>query len=88
MNTRLNQDAVLSSAEPFYQALGNEEVVFRHAWQYGMPVLIKGPTGCGKTPFVQHMAHRLNLPLSTVACHDDLSAADLVGRHLIGVQGT
>ena len=50
--------------------------MFEQAWQHGMPVLIKGPTGCGKTRFVQHMAHRLNLPLYTVACHDDLSAAD------------
>ncbi|HAR06102.1 MAG TPA: AAA family ATPase, partial [Pseudomonas sp.] len=69
---------------PFYQPLGNEEQLFEQAWQHGMPVLIKGPTGCGKTRFVQHMAYRLNLPLYTVACHDDLSAADLVGRHLIG----
>ena len=75
-------------ARPFYQACGNEEVLFQHAWEHGLPVLIKGPTGCGKTRFVQHMAHRLNLPLYTVACHDDLSAADLVGRHLIGAQGT
>ena len=49
-----------------------------------MPLLIKGPTGCGKTRFVSHMAARLGLPLFTVACHDDLTAADLVGRHLIG----
>ena len=88
MNTSLNQDVSVSSDEPFYQTLGNEETVFRQAWQHGMPVLIKGPTGCGKTRFVQHMAHRLNQPLYTVACHDDLSAADLVGRHLIGAQGT
>ena len=76
------------SAAPFYQAVANEEALFEQAWRHGMPVLIKGPTGCGKTRFVQHMAHRLNLPLYTVACHDDLSAADLVGRHLIGNQGT
>ncbi|MCB1922316.1 MAG: CbbQ/NirQ/NorQ/GpvN family protein, partial [Gammaproteobacteria bacterium] len=50
--------------------------------------LIKGPTGCGKTRFVQHMAARLGRPLYTVACHDDLTAADLVGRHLIGSDGT
>ena len=74
--------------EPFYQAQDNEQVLFEQAWHHGMPVLIKGPTGCGKTRFVQHMAHRLNLPLYTVACHDDLSAADLIGRHLIGAQGT
>lgn len=76
------------SAAPFYQAVANEEELFEQAWRHGMPVLIKGPTGCGKTRFVQHMAHRLNLPLYTVACHDDLSAADLVGRHLIGSEGT
>ena len=81
-------DTAALRAMPFYQALGNEEVLFEKAWQHGMPVLIKGPTGCGKTRFVQYMAHRLNLPLYTVACHDDLSAADLVGRHLIGAQGT
>ena len=52
---------------PFYQPLGNEEQLFQQAWQHGMPVLIKGPTGCGKTRFVQHRAHRLNLPLYTVA---------------------
>jgi len=73
---------------PYYQNITNEEVVFMQAWQHQLPLLIKGPTGCGKTRFVQHMAHRLNLPLYTVACHDDLSATDLVGRHLIGADGT
>jgi len=73
---------------PYYQNINNEEVVFMQAWQHQLPLLIKGPTGCGKTRFVQHMAHRLNLPLYTVACHDDLSATDLVGRHLIGADGT
>ena len=74
--------------EPFYQPLDNEQHLFEHAWRHHLPVLIKGPTGCGKTRFVQHMAHRLNLALYTVACHDDLSAADLLGRHLIGSDGT
>src|SRR5690606_5098553 len=73
---------------PYYQPLGNEAQLFEQAWRHGMPVLVKGPTGCGKTRFVQHMAHRLGLPLYTVACHDDLSATDLVGRHLIGAEGT
>ncbi len=72
----------------FYQPTGNEVALFTEAAAQGMPVLIKGPTGCGKTRFVQHMAQRLNRPLYTVACHDDLSAADLVGRHLIGSDGT
>jgi nitric oxide reductase NorQ protein len=69
---------------PFYQAAGDEVAVFEHAWKNRLPLLIKGPTGCGKTRFVAHMAARLGLPLYTVACHDDLTAADLVGRHLIG----
>ncbi|MBO1113947.1 CbbQ/NirQ/NorQ/GpvN family protein [Bordetella petrii] len=73
---------------PYYRPLGNEAQLFERAWRHGMPVLVKGPTGCGKTRFVQHMAHRLGLPLYTVACHDDLSATDLVGRHLIGAAGT
>ncbi|HEX8962533.1 MAG TPA: AAA family ATPase [Rhodocyclaceae bacterium] len=69
---------------PYYEAAGNELQLFEHAWKNRLPVLIKGPTGVGKTRFVAHMAARLGLPLFTVACHDDLTAADLVGRHLIG----
>ena len=69
---------------PFYQSDSDEVEVFQHAWKNRLPLLIKGPTGCGKTRFVSHMAARLGLPLYTVACHDDLTAADLVGRHLIG----
>ncbi|MEZ5585435.1 MAG: CbbQ/NirQ/NorQ/GpvN family protein [Sedimenticolaceae bacterium] len=73
---------------PFYCPQGNEIALFERAWANQLPVLIKGPTGCGKTRFVQHMAARLGRPLYTVACHDDLTAADLVGRHLIGESGT
>lgn len=68
---------------PYYEAAGEEVALFEHAWRNKLPVLIKGPTGVGKTRFVTHMAARLGLPLHTVACHDDLTAADLVGRHLI-----
>lgn len=68
---------------PFYLASGNEERVFLAAATQRLPVMIKGPTGCGKTRFVEAMAHRLGRPLVTVACHDDLTAADLVGRHLL-----
>src|SRR5574343_1098854 len=68
---------------PFYQPASDECELFERAWRNRLPVLIKGPTGCGKTRFVTHMAARLGLPLFTVACHDDLCAADLVGRHLI-----
>ncbi|MEK8089698.1 CbbQ/NirQ/NorQ/GpvN family protein [Thermithiobacillus plumbiphilus] len=69
---------------PFYAAQAEEIALFEQAWRNQLPLLIKGPTGCGKTRFVSYMASRLGLPLFTVACHDDLSAADLVGRHLIG----
>jgi nitric oxide reductase NorQ protein len=77
-----------SSALPFYSPQHNEVELFERAWRHHLPVLIKGPTGCGKTRFVTHMAARLNRPIYTVACHDDLSAADLIGRHLIGDHGT
>lgn len=73
---------------PFYLPQGNEADLFQHAWNNQLPVMIKGPTGCGKTRFIEHMAARLGRPLYTVSCHDDLTAADLVGRHLIGEQGT
>ncbi len=74
----------LHQEAPYYEAAGNEIALFEQAWRNRLPLLIKGPTGVGKTRFVAHMAARLGLPLFTVACHDDLTAADLVGRHLIG----
>jgi nitric oxide reductase NorQ protein len=77
-----------SGVLPYYEPQGNEVMLFEYAWRHRLPMLIKGPTGCGKTRFVQYMAARLGRPLYTVACHDDLSAADLVGRHLIGDHGT
>lgn len=71
------------TAVPFYQPTGNEERLFETAWRNHLPLLLKGPTGCGKTRFVSHMAAKLNVPLYTVSCHDDLTAADLTGRYLI-----
>jgi len=71
------------AAVPYYAAQGDECALFEHAAAQRLPLLIKGPTGCGKTRLVEHMAARLGRPLVTVSCHDDLSAADLVGRHLI-----
>jgi len=76
------------ASSTYYQEQDNEVSLFEYAYEHQLPVLIKGPTGCGKTRFVQHMARKLNKPLYTVACHDDLTAADLVGRHLIGPNGT
>ena len=73
---------------PHYTELADEIAIFEMAYRSQLPVLIKGPTGCGKTRFVEHMAARFRRPLFTVSCHDDLSAADLVGRHLIGPEGT
>jgi nitric oxide reductase NorQ protein len=72
-----------ASIIPAYLPQGNEAQVFEAAWRRRLPLLLKGPTGCGKTRFVRHMAAVLQRPLYTVACHDELSAADLVGRFLI-----
>lgn len=78
--------------EPYYLPLGDEIEIFSAAWAQRLPVLLKGPTGCGKTRFVEYMAHRIFRqemqsaiaePLQTVACHEDLSATDLVGRFLL-----
>ena len=68
---------------PLYVPQHNEVEVFNTAFSKQLPLMLKGPTGCGKTRFVTHMAEQLNVPLYTVACHDDLTAADLVGRYLI-----
>jgi nitric oxide reductase NorQ protein len=81
------QDAVHTSgtARPYYVATGNEEKIFKAAYRQGLSIVLKGPTGCGKTRFVEAMASDLGRPLVTVSCHDDLTAADLVGRfHLRG----
>ncbi len=69
--------------EPYYVALGDEIAIFESAYRHGIPVLLKGPTGCGKTRFMETMAWRLERPLVTVSCHDDLSTSDLVGRYLV-----
>ena len=69
--------------EPFYLPTGKEVELFEAAYAAKLPVLLKGPTGCGKTRFVEHMAWRLHRSLFTVACHEDLSATDLVGRFLL-----
>jgi nitric oxide reductase NorQ protein len=80
----------VTTRNPYYLPLGDEVAVFTAAWESRLPVLLKGPTGCGKTRFVEHMAARLLgarnggvPPLITVACHEDLTGSDLVGRYLI-----
>ncbi|HJP67354.1 MAG TPA: CbbQ/NirQ/NorQ/GpvN family protein [Sphingomicrobium sp.] len=76
-------DRTDASAEPLYFPVANEEQLFRAADREQLAVILKGPTGVGKTRFVEWMAHRLGRPLITVACHEDLTAADLVGRYLL-----
>lgn len=73
----------LCSEAPFYRAVGDEVEVFRAATRRGLPVLLKGPTGCGKTRFVEAMAHELGRDVITVAGHEDMTSADLVGRFLL-----
>lgn len=82
MDGSMNQKQGAADA-PFYLPQGDECDVFSAAYANNLPVLLKGPTGCGKTRFVTHMAARLGRPLYTVACHDDLAAADLIGRYLL-----
>ncbi|HEX2214199.1 MAG TPA: AAA family ATPase, partial [Mycobacterium sp.] len=80
------QDGAMSQLDPsrpYYRQVGNEEAVFKAAYRQGLSLVLKGPTGCGKTRFVEAMAHDLGRPLITVACHDDLTTADLVGRYLL-----
>ena len=69
--------------EPYYLAVGKETELFEAAYKAKLPVMLKGPTGCGKTRFIEYMAWRLGRPLITVACHEDLSSTDLVGRFLL-----
>ena len=76
-------DAYSLDHEPYYAEVGGEVELFTTAAKLRMPVLLKGPTGCGKSRFVQSMAYQLGRPLGTVACHEDLTASDLVGRYLL-----
>jgi nitric oxide reductase NorQ protein len=68
---------------PYYEPQGNEVAIFEAAYRKRLPVMLKGPTGCGKTRFLEFMAFQLNRPLVTVSCHEDLTSSDLVGRFLL-----
>lgn len=74
--------------EPYYRPVEDEIALFTAAYAQRLPVMLKGPTGCGKTRFIEHMAWRLGRPLMTVACHEDMTASDLVGRYLLDAEGT
>jgi len=74
--------------EPFYQPTGDEVTLYESAYACRLPVMVKGPTGCGKSRFIEYMAWKLQKPLITVACNEDMTAADLVGRFLLDENGT
>jgi nitric oxide reductase NorQ protein len=76
------------TSQPFYLPIKDEVQVFETAYELKLPVMLKGPTGCGKTRFLEHMAWKLSRPLVTIACHEDLTASDLVGRFLLKRQET
>ena len=86
MNTPIAQ--YLIESEPYYRAVADEVELFDAAYSVRMPMMLKGPTGCGKTRFVEYMAWKLGKPLITVACNEDMTASDLVGRFLLSAAGT
>jgi nitric oxide reductase NorQ protein len=81
-------DAYRVAKEPYYRPVADEVELFEAAYSVRMPMMLKGPTGCGKTRLVEHMAWRLKKPLITVACNEDMTASDLVGRFLLDANGT
>ena len=86
--TEMSIDQFRLKAEPYYRPVGNEVDLFEAAYARRMPVMLKGPTGCGKSRFVEYMAFKLGRPLITVACNEDMTASDLVGRFLLDKDGT
>ncbi len=83
-----DREQYLVKQEPFYRAVADEVTNYEAAYQVRMPVMLKGPTGCGKSRFVEYMAWKLKKPLISVACTEDMTASDLVGRHLLDINGT
>ncbi|MCP4877809.1 MAG: CbbQ/NirQ/NorQ/GpvN family protein [Gammaproteobacteria bacterium] len=83
-----DRDQYLLVQEPYYRATSDEVEIYSAAYQVRMPVMLKGPTGCGKSRFVEYMAWKLQKPLISVACTEDMTASDLVGRYLLDINGT
>ena len=83
-----NKEQFLVKSEPFSQAQGREVSLYEAAYAARLPVMVKGPTGCGKSRFVEYMAWKLGKPLVSVACNEDMTASDLVGRYLLDAGGT
>jgi len=88
MSEQFDIKQYMVSEEPFYQPQGNEIALYEAAYAARLPMMLKGPTGCGKSRFVEHMAWKLKKPLITVACNEDMTASDLVGRYLLDANGT
>ena len=86
MNDQLTEYRIKKA--PYYRATSDETELYEAAYSVRMPMMLKGPTGCGKTRFVEYMAYKLGKPLITVACNEDMTASDLVGRFLLDSQGT
>ncbi len=84
----IDRSQYLIDREPYYRPVGDEVALYEAAYSVRMPIMLKGPTGCGKTRFVEYMAWRLGKPLISVACNEDMSASDLVGRFLLDINGT
>lgn len=85
---KVDASQYLVTQEPYYHSVSNEINLYEAAYGARMPVMLKGPTGCGKSRFVEHMAWKLKKPLITVACNEDMTASDLVGRFLLDATGT
>jgi len=88
MMSESNIEQYRVETEPYYRAVSDEINLYQAAYDVRMPVMLKGPTGCGKSRFVEYMAWKLNKPLITIACNEDMTASDLVGRFLLDVNGT
>ncbi len=86
--SEIDRDQYLIQQEPYYRPVHNEVEMYQAAYDARMPVMLKGPTGCGKSRFVEYMAWKLQKPLITVACNEDMTASDLVGRFLLDINGT
>lgn len=83
-----DSDQYWVKSEPYYRTVGDEVDMYSAAYEVRMPVMLKGPTGCGKSRFVEYMAWKLKKPLITIACNEDMTASDLVGRFLLDINGT
>lgn len=88
MENKVDINQYLVKKEPYYEAIDNEIELYEAAYSVRMPMMVKGPTGCGKSRFIEYMAWKLNRPLITVACNEDMTASDLIGRFLLDKDGT